>query len=140
MTEKTYTGGCACGAIRFEATGEPVAEQHCQCEHCKMRSGTGHSSYAVFAGADAVAMTGEPQTWRVAGDSGNDKIYAFCPTCGTPIHVTFDAMPEVTAVHAGSLDDPARFDPSLVTYGSRGLDWDRHDPDLTVFEKMPSGT
>lgn len=137
MTEKKYSGGCACGAIRFEATGEPVAEQHCQCEQCRKRSGTGHSSYAVFAGADAVTVTGETQTWRVAGDSGNDKIQAFCPTCGTPIHVKFDAMPGVTAIHVGSLDDPAWFHPTHVTYGSRGHDWDRQDPDLTVFEKMP---
>ena len=46
----TYTGGCTCGAIRYEATGDPVAELHCQCQHCRSRSGTGHSSFVVFAG------------------------------------------------------------------------------------------
>lgn len=139
MTDGTHTGGCACGAIRYVVTGEPVAELHCQCRHCQMRSGTGHSSYMVFAGAGFVTVTGTPQTWRVAGDSGNDKIHAFCPTCGTPIHVTFDSMPDVSAIHPGSLDAPERFRPSLVTFGSRGLDWDRHDPDLTMLEKGPPG-
>lgn len=100
-----------------------------------MRSGTGHSSYVVFAGAGAVDVTGEPKGWCAAGDSGNEKIHAFCLTCGTPIRVTFDAMPDVTAIHAGTLDDPARFDPTFLTYGSRSLDWDRHDPELTVSEK-----
>lgn len=138
MSGKTYTGGCACGAIRYEATGEPVAELHCQCQHCRMRSGTGHSSYVVFAGADSVTVTGEPRIWRIAGDSGNEKIHAFCPTCGTSTHVKFAVNRDVTAVHPGSLDSPARFHPTIITYGSRGLDWDRHDPELTVFEKGPS--
>lgn len=137
MNQRTYTGGCACGAIRYEATGEPVAELHCQCRHCQMRSGTGHSSYVVFAGAGAVTVTGEPRSWRIAGDSGSEKIHAFCQTCGTPTHVTFAANPEITAIHPGSLDDPTRFHPTLMTYGSRGLDWDRHDPELTVLEKGP---
>ena len=137
MSGTTYTGGCACGAIRYEATGAPVAELHCQCRHCQMRSGTGHSSYLVFAGADAVTVTGEPKSWRIAGDSGNEKIHAFCPICGTPTHVTFAASPGIVAIHSGSLDAPERFHPTLVTYGSRGLDWDRRDPGLTVLQRGP---
>jgi len=132
-----YTGGCACGAVRYEAIGEPVVESHCQCKHCQMRSGTGHGSYLVFTGPNAVVSEGDVATWRVAGDSGNEKIHAFCPTCGTPVYLTFVAMPGVTAIHAGSLDDPDRFRPTLVTYGSSGEVWDRHDPSLTVFDKMP---
>ena len=133
----TWTGGCACGAIRYAATGTPVAALHCPCRHCQMRSGTGHSSYLVFAGADAVTVTGRPATWKIAGDSGNLKIHAFCPTCGTPTHLTFEADPGLAAVHAGSLDEPDRFRPALVAWGSRGLPWDRRDPQLTVLEKGP---
>jgi hypothetical protein len=48
-------------------------------------------------------------------------------------------MPDVVAVHAGSLDEPARFDPTMVTYTCRGLAWDRMDGALRAFEKMPSG-
>lgn len=132
-----YTGGCACGAIRYEATISPVVENHCQCRHCQMRSGTGHSSYLVFAGEDAVTIQGEASTWAIAGDSGNNKNHAFCPTCGTSVYLTFAAMPGVTAIHAGSLDDPALFAPTIVTYRKSGHAWDQHDPNLTVFEKMP---
>jgi len=137
MGKTTYKGGCACGAIRYEASGAPIAELHCQCRHCRMRSGTGHSSYAVFAGPAAVTVTGAPRTWRITGDSGSQKIHAFCPTCGTPTHLTFAANPDITAIHAGSLDAPDRFRPTLVTYTRRRLDWDWTDPQLTVFEKGP---
>ena len=136
---KTYTGGCACGAIRYETSSDPIFENHCQCRDCQKRSGTGHGSYLTFPQRADVTITGEANTWRVAGDSGNEKVHAFCPTCGTPVYLTFVATPEMIAVHAASLDEPARFDPKVVTYGVRALAWDTIDPALTTFEKMPSG-
>jgi hypothetical protein len=38
----SYTGGCACGAIRYEINGEPVVMLDCQCRQCQRDSGTGH--------------------------------------------------------------------------------------------------
>ena len=137
MTDKTYAGGCACGNVRYQATGTPVAELHCQCLHCQKRSGTGHASYIVFAGRGAVSITGDASIWRIAGDSGHEKSHGFCPTCGTPTHVTFAASPDITAILPGSLDDPTIFQPSFVTYGCRALDWDRQDPALTIIERGP---
>ena len=48
-------------------------------------------------------------------------------------------MPDLIAVHAGSLDDPGRFVPQVLTYSVRGLAWDAIDPSLQAFERMPSG-
>ena len=136
---KPYSGGCACGAIRYEARGEPVVEIHCQCRDCQKRSGTGHSSYLTFAQRAQVKIDGKAAEWRVAGDSGNDKIHAFCPTCGSPVYLTFAANPEPIAVHATSLDEPDRFKPRLVTYTVRAHAWDAIDPSLQTFERMPPG-
>jgi hypothetical protein len=134
---RPYAGGCACGAIRYQTNSEPIVESHCQCRDCQKRSGTGHGSYLVFPQRADMAITGEARDWRVAGDSGNEKIHAFCPTCGTPVYLAFAAMPELIAVHAASLDDPSRFDPQMVTYGIRGETWDMIDPALPTFERMP---
>lgn len=133
-----YTGGCACGAVRYETASEPIFENHCQCCDCQKRSGTGHGSFLTFPQRADVTIMGEVTSWRVAGDSGNEKINAFCPTCGTPVYLTFDAMPELIAVHAGSLDDPDRFNPQAVTYSVRSRGWDTVDPALQAFERMPA--
>ena len=132
-----YTGGCACGAIRYEIDDEPMVMNDCQCRDCQRTSGTGHGSYLTFPRRSAVTLTGEAAHWDIAGDSGNVKTRAFCPICGSPLYLTFAAMPDVIAVHAASLDDPSRFKPQKVMYGVRGHVWDHIDPTLPKFDKMP---
>jgi hypothetical protein len=48
-------------------------------------------------------------------------------------------MPDLFTIHAASLDDPGRYRPQVVTYGMRGHTWDRLDPALPKFDKMPPG-
>jgi hypothetical protein len=139
MDDATYTGGCACGAVRYATRHAPVFQNHCQCRDCQRRSGTGHGSWLTFAAADEMTIDGEAHHWQVAADSGNTKIHAFCPVCGTPVYLRFAAMPELIAVPAGSLDAPERFAPQALTYGVRGLPWDGVDPALPAFERMPPG-
>ena len=134
---KPYTGGCACGAIRFEIAGEPVFSNHCQCRDCQHMSGTGHGSYLTFK-REGVKHSGEATLWDMKGDSGNVKTRAFCPACGSPVYMTFAAMPEIFTVHAASLDEPGRFKPQVVTYGARGHAWDKLDPALPKFDTMPT--
>ncbi|RTD98725.1 aldehyde-activating protein [Variovorax atrisoli] len=134
----SYTGGCACGAIRYEIPSEPIFQNHCQCLDCQHKSGTGHGSYLSFM-RGGVKQTGSAALWEMVGDSGNVKTRAFCPACGSPVYMTYAAMPDVITVHAASLDDPSRFKPQAVTYAVRGYEWDVLDPALTRFEKMPPG-
>ena len=108
---------------------------HCQCRDCQRKSGTGHGSYLTFADKKSVKIDGKAAHWDIVADSGNVKTRAFCPTCGSPVHMTFAAMPDVFTVHAASLDDPTRSD--FVMHGVRGYAWDGIDPALTKFETMP---
>ena len=135
---QAYTGGCACGAIRYEIDGEPIFMNECQCRDCQRKSGTGHGSYLTFP-ANGVKLGGEATRWDIVADSGNVKTRAFCPTCGSPVYMTFAAMPGVFTVHAASLDDPGRYRPQAVTYAARGHAWDHLDPAIPTFETMPPG-
>jgi len=134
---KAYIGGCACGAIHYEISAEPVASTDCQCRDCQRRSGTGHGSYLTFPQRKNVKLAGQAKHWDVVADNGNVKSHAFCPTCGSPVYLTFSTMPDLFSVHAASLDDPARYKPQSVMYGVRGYAWDHIDPALPKFDKMP---
>ncbi|MES2056880.1 MAG: GFA family protein [Pseudomonadota bacterium] len=132
-----YTGGCACGAIRYDISAEPLVSNHCQCRDCQRKSGTGHGSYMTFAQRRDVTLAGDATHWEIVGASGNVKTRSFCPTCGSPVYLTFAAMPDLFTIHAASLDDPGRYVPQIVTYTSSGHAWDRLDPALPTFDKMP---
>ena len=131
-----WTGGCACGAIRFEISAEPLMQNDCRCSDCQRMSGTGHGSYLTFPRA-GVKQTGDAKLWNIVADSGNVKTRAFCPACGSPVFMTFAAMPSVFTVHAASLDEPARYRPQALTYAVRGHAWDAVDPALPAFDRMP---
>ncbi|WP_341703464.1 GFA family protein [Ferrovibrio sp.] len=132
-----YTGGCACGAIRYEIAAEPVFSNHCQCRDCQQTSGAGHGSYMTFPSRRDVTLTGRAAHWDRVADSGNVKTHGFCPGCGSPVYLSFAAMPDLFTIHVASLDDPARFQPQVVTYTLRGHAWDSLDPALARFDRMP---
>ncbi|MGX9425563.1 MULTISPECIES: GFA family protein [Bradyrhizobium] len=131
-----YTGGCACGAIRYKMSAEPVMMTDCQCRQCQRESGTGHLSHLIFP-RSATSIQGEATHWELVGDSGTVKIRAFCPTCGSPVYATFRDIPDYVVVRAGSLDDPSRYRPQQVTWTAAGYAWDHLDSALPKFEKMP---
>src|SRR3982750_2400742 len=66
---KPFTGGCACGAIRYSIASEPLFSNHCQCRDCQRESGSGHGSYVTFARA-GVTLTGEATHWDMGANSG----------------------------------------------------------------------
>ena len=65
----TMTGGCACGALRYRAEGEPLIQGLCHCRNCKRISGSGHVGFVCFP-ESAVTMDGATASYSVAGGSG----------------------------------------------------------------------
>ena len=132
-----YTGGCTCGAIRYEINAEPIMAGHCQCRDCQRMTGAGHASYIAFP-ADAVQLRGTPSFHAVTADSGNMASRGFCAKCGCYVIAKTSGMPGMVTITAGSLDDPRLFTPQLVVYASRANNWDKVDPALPSFAMMPS--
>lgn len=135
---EAFTGGCACGAIRYEAAGKPIAANHCHCRDCQQESGTGHGSFLSFL-RDGFTVTGTPARWDMIADSGGVKTRNFCAHCGVAVFLSFADMPDFVAIRAATLDDPKRFAPGFVTYAVRALEWDRVDQALPAFARMPPG-
>lgn len=75
MTDHRYTGGCACGAIHYEITAEPVMAGLCQCRDCQQASGSGHAAQMAFP-REAVQVSGQATQWDKAAESGNVVTYS----------------------------------------------------------------
>jgi hypothetical protein len=133
---ETITGGCECGAIRYQCAAVPLMAAHCHCRSCQKASGTGHGSHMMVPRA-ALTVTGEASWHKRVGDSGNVVRRAFCPACGSPVYGETSGFPDVVVLRAGSLDDPEMFRPGARVYAADAPGWDYMDPALRSFAKMP---
>ncbi len=138
MSETPYAGGCLCGALRFEAEGEPLFQGYCFCADCKKASGSGFIPFMGFA-ASAVRISGPTRQFRCTSFRGGESVRNFCPTCGGLVFGGIVGEDEQHTIYAGALDDPAGFTPKVAIFGRDKPDWMVLPPGMTVFETMPPG-
>jgi hypothetical protein len=137
MLMKTpFTGGCMCGAIRYECTAEPIFMGNCHCRDCQQATGTGFAA-AMLVPRNAVNIIGDVKYFDVVGDSGNIVGRGFCPNCGSRLF-SKPPIPELMGIMAGSLDDSSEFQPAVDIYTANAQPWDYMNPDLPKFDRIPS--
>ena len=130
------TGGCLCGAVRFEADGDPLFSSNCHCRECQRVSSGAYLPMMGFP-AGAVHVTGVVKTFQRRGDSGAAVSESFCPGCGAHLLAQADALQGVLLLHAGNLDDPTLYKPQLDIFTASAQPWDYMDPNLPKFPGMP---
>ena len=132
----SITGGCLCGAVRYEAETGQMFGGHCHCIDCQKSSGTGHSSHMAVP-QSAVSISGETTKFVAPTDAGNSVSRHFCPTCGSPVFSTNSSMPDLLFLRASCLDDPEVFQPGVVVYTKSRPSWDQVGQGLPEFAAMP---
>lgn len=130
------TGGCLCGAVRYQADSPKMAA-HCYCDDCRKASGTGHCTHVVVP-QEGFSLSGDVTTYDRPTDSGNVVRRHFCPTCGSAIYSMNSGMTGPVFLRASSLDDPNAVTPSVAVFTSRAPKWDPVDPALPAFAEMPT--
>ncbi len=133
------TGGCLCGAIRYEIQGPPKFVSQCCCKDCQKATGTGHTTI-VGIHRDQLKVSGVLQAYTCRGESGGDVTRHFCGQCGGRIYTSGTLPGPIVMVQAGSLDDPGRVTPESVLYFKDAVSWDRFDPTLPRFDRLPDRT
>jgi hypothetical protein len=116
------TGGCQCGAVRYEITAEPLTVVACHCKECQKQSA---SAFGMTVMVPRVALTitrGEPRYWERTADSGNVVGAAFCETCGGRLyHVPSNKA--LLNIKAGTLDDASWISPVAHIWTETAQPW-----------------
>lgn len=133
-----FQGGCACGAIRYDVSAEPVATMNCHCRACQYASGGGFTTAVVVPRGSLTITAGTPRGYATTGDSGGRVTRFFCAECGTPVYSEPEAGP-FQVLKAASLDDPSGLVVGGALYTSEAQPWAYIDPGKPAFEKMPPG-
>ena len=131
-----FQGGCACGAVRYEVSAEPLMVMDCHCRECQRTTGSAHATSVIVPKDSFKLVRGSPKKYSYKGDSGNQVHRYFCENCGSPLFNEPEIAP-FNAVKAGSLDDPSWLKKSGALYTSAAQPWAHIDPNLMQFEKAP---
>lgn len=132
----SLSGGCLCGAVRYETSAEPVFAGHCHCADCQKESGCGHTTVAAVPDA-SLKMTGATGTFAKLGTSGQITERTFCVKCGSTLFSRPRVAAGLTILRAGTLDDASLITPAMSIYTSRAQAWDPPSPNLPQFAEMP---
>jgi len=139
MTETSHKGGCRCGAVRFEASAEPLSVGYCHCADCRRATGAPVSAFVGFPG-DAARFSGD--TLGVYENGAVSR--SFCTVCGSPIAYVDQRLAGHIYFMLGAMDVPANYKPTRHAYVREQLPY-VHMPDgLQRFVKTsvprPDGT
>jgi len=134
MTQTTLKGSCLCGAVKFEASGEPKRFYHCHCSRCRKATGTGHASNMFMQPGTLKWLAGEEQVRAYKVPEAQRFTNSFCATCGGRLPRQPPGT-EMVVIPAGSLDSDAPIQPTArIFYGSRAA-WSCGGDGLPVFQE-----
>lgn len=121
-----FTGGCICGAIRYECTAEPVFTFCCHCRDCQRSSGGAYSP-VLYLPPGAFRLTrGELKHYGTPSTMGGHNLRGFCAECGA--RISGGEGEHGIGVTASSLDDPSWFTPQVHIFAGDAQPWDLLDP------------
>jgi hypothetical protein len=132
----SHQGGCHCGAVRYEVTGEPVYAALCHCSDCRRSAGAPAVAWAAFKDAQFTLLSGDATLFNSSGASHR----YFCPTCGTGVYFrNAENLPGLVDIQQATLDDPEALSPKVNIQTADRLHWMETAHQLPAFERYPSG-
>jgi len=118
-----HKGGCSCGSVRFEISGEPLWVLACHCPSCKKRTGSAYGISVMVESSAVKEFTGPTRTFRRKGDSGNEVRYEFCPNCATTLRWHVEMIPGRQAFAGGTFDNFDALVPVAEIYKDAAATW-----------------
>ncbi|MGX7703386.1 GFA family protein [Methylobacterium sp. Gmos1] len=126
----TISGGCRCGAVRYEAADEAWNVTVCHCVDCRRATGAPMVGWLTVR-RESCRFSADPAWFR----SSPRAERGFCPACGTPLAYRADDLPGEIDLTLASLDDPERFPPRDHVWVSRRLSWVALPPGLPAYPR-----
>jgi hypothetical protein len=122
MTDFPITGGCNCGAVRFEVTEPLVRAGYCHCRRCQRRSGAAASASASPAPGSFQIVSGEDRLRAWKPEDGGEKW--FCGNCGSAVFSRNPAHADSVGIRMGTFDSDPGIRPSVRQFVAYAAPWE----------------
>jgi hypothetical protein len=136
MSEAKLTGGCLCGAVRYETTARVFHKTICHCPSCRRAAGAPCVAWFSVVAGDLHFTAGTPAAYQ----SSAHVTRTFCATCGTALTYRRDDVADEIDVTTCSLDDPASITPDDHTFAAYRLAWLKTDDGLPAYAGIRSAS
>lgn len=122
MSQVTLKGSCLCGAVKYQASGDPQRFYHCHCSRCRKSSGTGHATNLFLINGNLLFTDGEALLKQYKVPEAKRFSRQFCSEYGSQV-ARF--VPELNGavIPAGSLDDEIPIKPQARIFWDSRADW-----------------
>lgn len=128
------TGGCQCGAVRYQASGEPKHIALCHCSDCRKSAGAPAVTWAAFGEDEFSVTSGDVTTFNSSGAA----MRSFCPKCGTGLfYRNAEVLPGIVDIQAATLDDPEALAPNIQIQVADRLSYMAELGALPEFQRYP---
>jgi hypothetical protein len=130
----TFEGGCACGAVRYRLTSEPMFVHCCHCEDCQRQTGGAFAINALIETDRIEMLSGAPVAISMPTDSGRPHDIYRCEACATAVWSDYGRRPAMRFVRATTLDDRQALAPDVHIFTRSKLPWVGLPPQVPAFE------
>jgi hypothetical protein len=133
----TQSGGCLCGALRFEIAGEAKMSAMCLCLTCQKISGGAGNLFMGLLAEHFRYTLGVPA--RFSLDPEQAPTREFCGACGTHIAARSPKAPGGVVVKVGTLDDPSKYrGPQMVFWTEERQHFHTWPAAALAYERWPT--
>jgi hypothetical protein len=126
-------GGCACGAVRYRLTSEPLFVHCCHCLNCQRQTGSAFVINLLLEADRVKVLTDEPQPIDALRDDGSAQRIFRCPSCHVAVFSEY-GWPELRFVRGGTLDKPSAVTPDVHIFTRSKLPWVTIPDDTPAFD------
>ena len=116
------TGGCGCGAVRFEISEPLISARYCHCTRCQRRTGTAASASAAVVPGSFRVIQGEDRLSSWKPEDGHEKW--FCGDCGSALYTVNPADRSQLGVRLGAIDGDPGIRPSVRQFVAYAAPWE----------------
>ena len=116
------TGQCHCGAISFTALVDPNQVLACHCADCQKFSGAPYRA-VLPTPIEQVRISGQARHYIKVAESGNRRVQAFCPECGTQLYASEAESPTKLNLRLGCVNERAQLPPLRHIWGESAMPW-----------------
>ena len=130
--ERRASGGCHCGAVRYEVRGPLRDVMVCHCSDCRRIHGQ-LAAHSATKWSNLEITRDDRLKWYQSSERARR---AFCSECGSGLFFDLHGR-DIVSICAGTLDPPTGIETAVHVFVESAADYERTDAEALRLDALP---